>query len=339
MRRYYLSTITKWKHPYDNGIHREATIISKGGNNSLLKFRPDLPLLEFDNSKVIVMLDSPLPISMAGVELITDNLTEPSSALKKVLAKESGLNLKGNTLPTLLYEIVGPYLIPSKRDGKKRILLNGVVWGDQKLRPGRGSITESFAGTGATFGSDLAWTEVSGGWSHTTGIGYLDDSGFHAARCDTDLTVTDHYSLVDLTTLGSDYQSGVMLRFAAGAFDGYGVVFANDSKNIILYEITGGSDATLAEDASGGTIPGTVKGVIEGSDLDGYWDDVWAVGASDSTYSTQTQVGCVAYKGGGADVGFDNWEAGPLGGGGTPAGALTGAAGVVTGAGAARLLM
>ncbi|KKL60362.1 hypothetical protein LCGC14_2206080, partial [marine sediment metagenome] len=261
-----------------------------------------------------------------------------SIAAKSEIAQKLSIAFKAetNSVTDMLKEILidGKGLVPTLRpmvDGKKRIYLGGLIYGDPEPKLKGGTFTDDFNRGNEALGASANWQEDEDNWSIVSnvvrpGTTYADA---HLARCtNSDLASLNHYAQLDIVTMGvpssGTARAGPTARYydgTTGIADHYGYNYraertSGDVETLLLRRWLNGSGTTLFSDSWAMSLPDTIKVSANGSTIAGYLNGAEV----NSTTDTAIPAGGVGsdsnYYWGGmygqprnvGNVEVDNWE-------------------------------
>lgn len=192
------------------------------------------------------------------------------------------------------------------------------------------TLTESFnTADSTTLGPTQSWTEFSG-----SGTGDMWEvagnqvvckggaSNTPTARAEADVSGTDHYAQVSVTTLAAaNSQLGPAARFSASEVTCYIarlVPAAGSGHEFGLIKLIAGTQTDLVDTGQSISLPHTVKVECNGSTIKGYIGGVEKLSTTDTSITTGTRGGLFGYNSGQntTDATGDSWTLEDLAGGG-----------------------
>jgi len=196
---------------------------------------------------------------------------------------------------------------------------------DEQPKKPETTITESFnTSDGDTLGPDLTWTEVAGDWDIVSNRAEMMSNFGSTSRCaraESDLSSSDHYGQCSVVYTSSGYFTGPAARFSSSAQTFYsgqahGHSFAATHE---VVKVVAATRTSLGSASDPITTPVTIKCECNGSTIRELSAGVQKVSLTDSTISSGTRCGIVAYDpSGSTNPQLDSFEAADLGGGGGP---------------------
>jgi len=166
--------------------------------------------------------------------------------------------------------------------------------------------------------SASGWTELAGDWEVQSNVAVMitDSANDARARYNSDLSGDDHYCQIDITAGGSYTGAGVTLRHNSSADTCYQLWLFDHNDNVYISEITAGSRANLTNAGVSVSLPDSLYGEIDGSDLSLTYAGAGSpdATASDSSITGNLRCGMSAFKDSTSTPGIDDWEAADLGG-------------------------
>lgn len=284
--------------------------------------------LRADSTKIggygLAYADTVQPISIPQAILIADSIytsktvgiESTSQYLNRILGADVSATKPNEYLSQLLRSPpkgLCPPLQPSK-DGDYRIYLGGQIYGKAPPLLEHHTLTESFTGTGAAMGADLAWTEVAGDFERLNDVLNVPDGAsgtLTGGRVDTALSTYDHYAQLTITS-ESHGAIGPAVSFKSDALTcywGYAYTYSSQQK---LDKVVSGSQTNLGTTSLTESFPEPYKLEKDGSSLIFYQNGVDKISSSDSSFE-YNQVGVMAWKSTGGDVARgDDFEADDL---------------------------
>lgn len=178
-------------------------------------------------------------------------------------------------------------------------------------------ITESFnQPDSTTVGPDLTWFEVEGAWETLNNQLRIVDGTSFSIRAQHDLSGDDHYSQIDaIAHSDGGAQLGAAVRFAptGESYYSFRVRPGSDDDHRWIKRVSGtttglGSQDSMTDD----TLPGTIKGEVEGSTLTGTWKGTDTNIVTDSSLTGALRTGVFGSPQAGDTSDFDNFEAADL---------------------------
>jgi len=342
-----------WPHPLSVRASRESVSISLGinspapiweqtgyyyvspwsGNGTRLKpFRPAVASnlstwaavdLRADASKVsgyTVVFSKLAGNVTTNVTLIGTNLSTVinTTALNALRTATGNATLAANTIPNVLYSILGPKL-KAGIDKKVRIFLSGQVYGDYPPAYTHGTITESFnQGDSSTLGPDLSWVEVIGGWqtisNQCVGGGVANENDVYANSA---LSSANHYVQANVISIG-EWGGGISARHEnGGQYDYYSLQCSTGDNYWAMHKMYNDADSELATNNTGYSAPAGELWRLEadGSSLTGKIAGTTKITITDGDITSNLYAGLYCFPRGTASgyySYFDNFEAGAL---------------------------
>jgi len=219
MRRYYLTTITG-KGTRADPFRPAVADYAAGGEWGMLDLREDSTAAA---GLAVAYADTPAPINAAGVTLLGDDLKAPLTApAKQAFTGALGVTLADDSLPGMLAELLSirrpGFCAPIRKmaDGRMRIFLGGLIYGDPPPEYGKGTFTESFnKADSSTLGPDLTWEEWDGtGWQVKSNQGYHSGVSDEVASPTNTNATDDFYTQFKIASWTSkpDMDVGVLTR-------------------------------------------------------------------------------------------------------------------------------
>lgn len=174
--------------------------------------------------------------------------------------------------------------------------------------PHQTTITESFNKADSdTLGPDLTWTEVDGDWDVVSNAARLESSSpgsggtFRSAFADTDLSGSDHYSQVNVTSIGSGNDDTLAGPGCRGTFLAsetyYDCVVYQNNDTVYLDKTVTNVLTVLTNTAITLAIPEVYKIEANGSTIKAYQAGVERLSTTDTSISSNTKCGIVGYFG------------------------------------------
>ena len=285
----------------------------------LIDLRPDPSIVD---GYCLGYIDTDLSISKAGVLKLTDSPFENLDLSEtSLLSTRYELQLKqDSTLAEFITDVLTkkndktPPSITKGKDGKDRIYIGGLIYGEPEPEFSHTTITDAFtradASTLGTSSEGWSWTNVVAGWGITSNIarqklGYGD---VVCAYANSDLTSTDVYAQA---TTQSNGDCGVIMRKAASSTQTYYLFHQPGDGKAYIYKVVTGSFTNLTPSGYSITYGAgrIIKGQENGSSLTIYYNGSSLGSITDSSITTGQYAGMFAYSDASQ---LDNFEASAL---------------------------
>lgn len=296
MIRYYLTNLrgTGARRTKENpsGDPFRASFAESGFPWGIIDLRQDKKVVE---GQALAWADTPVPIGMPGVNLLGEGAKEKSVALRNILNARLGLSIDKDTLSDFLYELLvrqADKPLNPGQDGKVRIYLGGLIWGDEKPVYGHRTINDTFNrvnadALGASSDGQFTWQEYLGDTDIVSNqartYGANEDCYNRALYA---MASANHYAQAKGWPGGNTY-AGVNTRLHLSAVTMYEFLSDSFGGAYEIYVTVGGVPTLLASDSTGFVVlgGGTLKGESDGTTQTLFEDGVQKVQATDGALS------------------------------------------------------
>lgn len=300
MRRYYICPVIGSGKDEMDGLPYDDSFRPLVANYTTDRGRIDLKEIGLG---CLAYADTPTPIVDPNIKFQIDDLTKRID--NKKLYNFTGVWLEESYLPdwiamllTVKAKQLGLNPLKPMHDGKLRVHLGGLIWGEPELRLRVGTFTDNFNRT-EELGASANWTELEGDWEcvSNTHASARATNSISLARCvNAELSSLNHYSELSVITLnyptGGASLIGTCIRFynaTTGWADAkcyYTSARADQSAGDTYFRIklrNNGASSELATKSYSYSLPDTTKGEIDGSAFKGYVNSVEEHSVTDST--------------------------------------------------------